>query len=88
MESLCRRWLLPRRLINPKTLPTCGEEVDHHRGIPVRRDCAAIVGEFSMKPFLILARAAIIGWTTISVLPLEIAFDAVESELKRRGVEL
>jgi hypothetical protein len=49
---------------------------------------AAIVGEFSMKPFLILARAAIIGWTTISVLPLEIAFDAVESELKRRGVEL
>ena len=38
-------------------------------------------------PFLILTRAAIIGWTTIAVLPVEIAFDAVESELKRRGVE-
>jgi len=49
---------------------------------------AAIVGDFLMMPFLILARAAIIGWTTISVLPLEIAFDAVESELKRQGVEL
>jgi hypothetical protein len=41
-----------------------------------------------MMPFLIFARAAIIGWTTIAVLPLELAFDAVESELKRRGVEL
>jgi hypothetical protein len=41
-----------------------------------------------MMPFLILTRAAIIGWTTIAVLPLEIAFDAVESELKRRGIEL
>jgi hypothetical protein len=41
-----------------------------------------------MMPFLILTRAAIISWTTIAVLPLEIAFDAVESELKRRGVEL
>jgi hypothetical protein len=40
-----------------------------------------------MIPFLILTRAAIIGWTTIAVLPLEIAFDAVEGELKRQGVE-
>jgi hypothetical protein len=41
-----------------------------------------------MRPVLILARAAIIGWTTLAVLPLEVAFDAVESELKRQGVEL
>ena len=40
-----------------------------------------------MTPFLILTRAAIIGWTTLAVLPLEIAYDAVERELERRGVE-
>ena len=37
--------------------------------------------------FLILTRAAIIGWTTLAVLPLEIAYDVVERELERRGVE-
>jgi hypothetical protein len=33
----CRRWPLLWRLIYPKTLPacpTCGEDVDRHRGIP------------------------------------------------------
>ena len=40
-----------------------------------------------MTPFLILTRAAIIGWTTLAVLPLEIAYDVVERELERRGVE-
>ena len=29
-----------------------------------------------MTPFLILARAAIIGWTTLAVFPLEITFNA------------
>jgi hypothetical protein len=42
---------------------------------------------FQMTPFLILTRAAIIGWTTLAVLPLEIAYDVVERELGRRGVE-
>ena len=37
--------------------------------------------------FLILTRAAIIGWTTLAVFPLEIAFDVIEGELERRGVE-
>jgi hypothetical protein len=32
-----------------------------------------------MTPFLILTRAAIIGWTTLAVFPLEIAFDVVEA---------
>jgi len=41
-----------------------------------------------MTPFLILARAAIIGWTRLAVFPLELTFDAVEGELKRQGVEL
>jgi hypothetical protein len=41
-----------------------------------------------MTPFLILARAAIIGWTRLAVFPLEITFNAVEGALKRQGVEL
>ena len=40
-----------------------------------------------MTPFLILARATIIGWTRLAVFPLEITFNAVERELKRQGVE-
>ena len=40
-----------------------------------------------MTPFLILTRAAIIGWTTLAVFPLEMAFDVIEGELERRGVE-
>jgi hypothetical protein len=40
-----------------------------------------------MMSFLILTRAAIIGWTTLAVFPLEIAFDVVEGELERRRVE-
>ena len=39
-------------------------------------------------PFLVLTRAAIISWTTLAVLPLEIAFDAIDGELERQGVEL
>jgi hypothetical protein len=38
--------------------------------------------------FLILTRAAIIGWTTLAVMPLEIAFNGIEAELGRRGVDL
>jgi hypothetical protein len=34
-----------------------------------------------MTPFLILTRAAIIGWTTLAVFPLEMAFDVIEGEL-------
>ena len=45
------------------------------------------VGEVQMTPFLILTRAAIIGWTTLAVFPLEIAFDIIEGELEPRGVE-
>jgi hypothetical protein len=51
-------------------------------GLPRMRRCM-----FQMTPFLILTRAAIIGWTTLAVLPLEIAYDVVERELERRSVE-
>jgi hypothetical protein len=41
-----------------------------------------------MTDYLIAARAAIILWTTFAVMPVEILFDAIEAEFKRRGVEL
>jgi hypothetical protein len=50
--------------------------------------CDATLRRIEMTPFLILARAAIIGWTRFAVFPLEITFNAVEGELRRQGVEL
>jgi hypothetical protein len=40
-----------------------------------------------MTEYLFAARAAIILWTNLAVMPAEILFDAIESELERRGVE-
>jgi hypothetical protein len=40
-----------------------------------------------MINYLIAARAAIIFWTSLAVMPAEIVFDAIEAELERRGVE-
>ena len=37
--------------------------------------------------YLIAARAAIILWTSVAVMPAEIVFDAIEAELESRGVE-
>ena len=41
-----------------------------------------------MTEYLIAARAVIILWTNLAVMPTEIVFDAIEAELERRGVEL
>jgi hypothetical protein len=41
-----------------------------------------------MTKYLIAARAAIILWTGLAVIPTEIVFDAIEAELERRGVEV
>ena len=41
--------------------------------------------DVDLTPMLWLARAAIIGWVTLSVTPFEVAFDAIEGELKRHG---
>jgi hypothetical protein len=41
-----------------------------------------------MTEYLIAARAAIILWTSLAVMPAEIVFDALEAELKRRGRSL
>jgi hypothetical protein len=40
-----------------------------------------------MIEYLVVARAAIILWTNLAVMPVEIVFDAIEAELRRRGVE-
>jgi hypothetical protein len=40
-----------------------------------------------MTEYLIAARAAIILWTSLAVIPVEIVFDAIEAELERRGVD-
>ena len=41
-----------------------------------------------MTEYLIAARAAVILWTIVVVMPAEIVFDAIEAELERSGVEL
>jgi hypothetical protein len=42
---------------------------------------------YSMTEYLIAARAAIILWTSLAVMPAEIVFDAIEAELDRRGFD-
>ena len=39
-----------------------------------------------MTEYLVATRAAIILWTNLAVMPVEIVFDAIEAELERRGV--
>jgi hypothetical protein len=41
-----------------------------------------------MTEYLIAARAVVILWTNLAVIPAEIVFDAIETELVRRGIEL
>jgi len=41
-----------------------------------------------MTEYLIAARAAIILWTNLTMMPAEILFDAIGAELERRDVEL
>ena len=40
-----------------------------------------------MTEYLVAARAVIILWTNLAVMPAEIVFDAIEAELERRGIE-
>jgi hypothetical protein len=40
-----------------------------------------------MTDYLIAARAAIILWTNLAVMPAEILFEVIEAELERRGSE-
>lgn len=38
-----------------------------------------------MTPYLIAAREGMIWWVTLTMIPVEIVFDAIEDELNRRG---
>ena len=40
-----------------------------------------------MTDYLIAARAVIILWTNLAVMPAEVVFDVIEAELERRGIE-
>jgi hypothetical protein len=40
-----------------------------------------------MTEYLIAARAVLILWTNLAVMPAGIVFDAIEAELQRRGIE-
>jgi hypothetical protein len=41
-----------------------------------------------MTEYLIVARAVIILWTNLAVMPAEVVFDAIEAGSERRGIEL
>jgi hypothetical protein len=53
----------------------------------LQRFCPLPPGSACMIEYLIAARAAIILWTSLAVMPAEIVFDAIEAELERRDVE-
>ena len=40
-----------------------------------------------MTEILIAARAALILWINLAVMPAEFVFDSIEAELKRRGID-
>ena len=40
-----------------------------------------------MTPGLLIARGLIVHWVTLWLAPVEYAFDMIESELERRGVD-
>ncbi|CCE08410.1 conserved hypothetical protein [Bradyrhizobium sp. STM 3843] len=41
-----------------------------------------------MTPALLIARDFIIYWVNVSLLPVEVTFDAIEAELRRRGIKV
>ena len=40
-----------------------------------------------MTPALLLARDFIVYWVNLSLTPVELAYDIIEAELQRRGVD-
>lgn len=41
-----------------------------------------------MTSYLVIARASIIFWTSLGVIPVALVFDSIEAELERRGIDL
>ena len=63
-------------------------ETNRH-GNAVRRHASRFVcagGAVTMTTMLIAMRATIIWWVTVSLTPIEVVYDAIESELERRDV--
>ena len=54
----------------------------------LQRFCRPPLGSVCMTEYLVAARAVIILWTNLAIMPAEIVFDAIEAELERHGVEL
>ena len=90
------RWLRSNAadsVATPSPLLGCGRHIDRLRGY---HTCAftmeltniSLESGVCMTEYLIAARAVIILWTNLAVMPTEIVFDAIEAELERRGVEL
>jgi hypothetical protein len=53
---------------------------------PSNQPTSRLGNSFCMTEYLVAARAAIILWTNLAVMPAEILFDVIETELERRGV--
>jgi hypothetical protein len=70
-----------------------GYSMEHQEEQPTCPDLQSLqrfclpLGSACMTEYLIAARAAIILWTSLAVMPAEIVFDMIEAELKRHGVE-
>jgi DNA phosphorothioation-dependent restriction protein DptG len=47
---------------------------------------SGLPSRMSMTQILIAARAALILWVNLAVMPAEFVFDSIGAELKRRGV--
>jgi hypothetical protein len=47
---------------------------------------SASAEEAAMTTILVAMRAAIIWWVSVSLMPIEVVYDAIESELERRDV--
>ena len=55
----------------------------------MRDDCTSVGASLPMiiTQILIAARATLILWVNLGVMPAEFVFDSIETELKRRGID-
>src|SRR5258707_11424411 len=77
----------------PSPLLRCGREIDHLGGYHARAYTMELTNishgsSVCMTEYLVAARAAIILWTSLAVMPAEIVFDVIEAELELHGVGL
>ena len=75
------------KIVRSKSVTPCRVKSSN---VPVKLVIVAsrVGSSVCMTEYLITARAAIILWTNVAVIPAEIVFHAIEAELECRGVEL